>query len=630
MTTQPQPTIVETTGVSFSHSQANPTSSSHPSNHLSSVNNSPASTKLSESDPTALSSDVVWSIVCRSLQKSLSQSNYDAWFSQTRLSQLRQVGEDRVIAVISCQTSFHSSTLEKNFYAQVKEQLDLVINKNCELQFGVNSPIQDSFAHTITLPPESDFSSNSTLSSVGDHVVKTKAGVEDVAEVGTAEIIKPRPETFTHTLSSIQERLNTLAKNSQTGSAESYHNQLSSVGQASSQVSSAEQHLFHSQAPTSAKSNPYAQPNSLTPASLFSQSTLATATVDRARVMAQKSGIRIDYTFESFAVSASNEMAHAAAVAVSNAPAAAYNPLFIYGGVGVGKTHLMHAVGNNIVVAFPEKKVQYCTGEEFMNEIIQAIRTKKTILFKEKFRLANILLIDDIQFIAGKNTVQEEFFHTFNAIIAHGGQVILTSDRPPEEISLLEDRLRSRFQAGLMVDIGQPSFELRIAIVLIKSQAASLSIPMHLAQTIATKIDSARKIEGLIQKLVSEVRLKHNEITQDLIEKILSDEDRKSPPKFRIKPHDLIREVAEFYHTRPLAVRGKQRTKSLVRARHMAMYILHEDLHYTLVDIGQLFSARDHTSVLHGVEKIKVELLSAPHTQAELSKLRLKLSGEKV
>lgn len=360
---------------------------------------------------------------------------------------------------------------------------------------------------------------------------------------------------------------------------------------------------------------------------LFSESNLQSAAVDRVTAIARKVGLRPDYTFETFAVSTSNEMAHAAATAVSNRPGESYNPLFLYGGVGVGKTHLMHAIGNNILQNNPSATIVYSTGEEFTNEIVDAIRTKRAGSFKQKFRSADVLFIDDIQFIAGKNAVQEEFFHTFNALTKQASQIVLTSDRPPHEINLLEDRLRSRFEAGLMIDIQQPSFELRTAIFLVKSKAAHLNVPIDIAKLIASKVESARKIEGIITSIRSEVELKRKEINPELVESILRVEVQTKRPQIRATASDIIKTVANHYHLKQSALKGQSRVKNLVTARHIAMYLLKEELSLPLVEIGKWFSGRDHTSVLHAVNKIEADAQKDEELQQILSALRMNLAG---
>lgn len=360
---------------------------------------------------------------------------------------------------------------------------------------------------------------------------------------------------------------------------------------------------------------------------LFSEHTLQSAALDRVEVTARQVGLRPDYTFETFAVSTTNEMAHAAATAVSQRPGVAYNPLFLYGGVGVGKTHLMHAIGHNILKTNPSTTILYCTGEEFTNEIVSAIQTKKALKFKEKYRKAQVLLIDDIQFIAGKTAVQEEFFHTFNALTQQAHQIVLTSDRPPHEINLLEDRLRSRFEAGLMIDIGQPSFELRTAILLIKSRAANITIPMDIAQLIASKVDSARRIEGFLKRLKSAVELQKKEVSESVVEEILKTEGQQLKQRLKVAPQDVIKAVANHYHVKQTALKGKRRVQSLVTARHVAMYLLKEELQLPLTEIGRWFSNRDHTTALHATRKIEEQIQTDGLLQRDVSALRMSLSA---
>lgn len=358
---------------------------------------------------------------------------------------------------------------------------------------------------------------------------------------------------------------------------------------------------------------------------LFSEHSLSAAAEDRLLSRARGVGLRLDYTFETFAVSTTNEMAHAAASAVAQRPGQSYNPLFLYGGVGVGKTHLMHAIGHIILKENPNSKIIYCTGEEFTNDIVHAIQTKRASQFKDRYRTADVLLIDDIQFIAGKNAVQEEFFHTFNALTKMQKQVVLTSDRPPHEIALLEDRLRSRFEAGLMIDIQQPSFELRTAIVLVKAKAQYLAIPIELAKEIAAHVESARKIEGIITAIRSEVELKGKAITPELIAALVEHE---KPFERRISssPSDVIKAVATHFHLTQSALKGKSRVKHLVTARHLTMYIMKQELSMPLVEIGRWFSGRDHTSVIHAVNKIENDLKTNVQLQQDLSAIKTTLS----
>ena len=359
---------------------------------------------------------------------------------------------------------------------------------------------------------------------------------------------------------------------------------------------------------------------------LFSYSNIKNNTVDRYVLTAKQIGLKVDFTFKNFAVDPSNQMAHAAATKVASSLGTSYNPLFLYGGVGVGKTHLMHAIANYVLKSNPDTNIVFCTGEQFTNEIIRSIQNKNSAQFRNKYRRAELLLLDDIQFIAGKKSVQEEFFHTFNALTANNSQVVLTSDLPPHEISLLEDRIRSRFEAGLMIDIQQPTLELRTAILLLKAEANHINIPNHLAQRIAAQVDSARRIEGIIKKIRSAVELQGAEINIDLIDLILKKEIRQNQQKtLKVKPQDIIQSVSNHYHLKQSAIKGGRRNKQLVRARHIAMYLLRQELNSSLEEIGQWFSGRDHTSVIHAVKKIEQELLVDESIAQDISALKMSL-----
>lgn len=357
------------------------------------------------------------------------------------------------------------------------------------------------------------------------------------------------------------------------------------------------------------------------------------ASAGQLSVLARKFRLRPESTFDTFAVSPSNQLAHAAATAVSRSPGSAYNPLFLYGGVGVGKTHLMHAVAYDLLKKDPLLKVNYVMGEEFLNEIVEAIQNKTSIKFKQKYRSSRLLLVDDVQFIAGKQTAQEEFFHTFNAVHQAGGQIILTSDRPPSEISKLEDRLRSRFEGGLIVDLAPPDFELRMAIINIKAIALHLSVPSDAAQVIAAVVTDTRAIEGFLRSLINEVSTKNIDITKELVAKKLkvSLEEPNRDAAFskkayqRVTAQDVLESVADYFQIKPMHLKGPKRDRPLVRPRQLIMYICKNELRVTLDDIGGLLGGRDHTTVLHGIEKIEHELLTNKQIQDALLGIKQQL-----
>jgi chromosomal replication initiator protein len=351
----------------------------------------------------------------------------------------------------------------------------------------------------------------------------------------------------------------------------------------------------------------------------------------RVGTAARQLHIKTDLNFETFAVSSTNQIAYAAATAVSKNPGSAYNPLFFYGGVGVGKTHLMHAIANAILARKQNAKIVYCMGEEFLNEIIEAIQTKSSRQFKLKYRGAELLLVDDVQFIAGKQTAQEEFFHTFNAVHREGGQIVLTSDRPPEEISRLEDRLRSRFEGGLIVDIGQPDFELRAAIVNIKAKSLNLDIGPEAVSVIAANATDARAIEGLLRRLSTELLTGKKEITPELVGSVIRKKLTPGPgqaaPKKKVSLQEILETVSSYYNLKPSTIKGPKRDRPIVRPRQIIMYLCKTELEQTLDDIGGLLGGRDHTTIMHGVDTITQELSSNQRLREDIAGIKQRLWG---
>ena len=344
---------------------------------------------------------------------------------------------------------------------------------------------------------------------------------------------------------------------------------------------------------------------------------------------ARKLHINPDLTFDNFAVSTTNQLAYAAATAVAKSLGGAYNPLFLYGGVGVGKTHLMYAVANALLTKKSGLRAVYCMGEEFTNEIIEAIQTKTSRQFRQKYRSAELFLVDDVQFIAGKQQTQEEFFHTFNAVLREGGQVILTSDRPPHEIARLEDRLRSRFEGGLIVDISPPDFELRAAIVHIKSNALGLSVPADAAQIIAANVADARAIEGFLRRLTSEVATKSQPITPELVSSLLNTKtlsgSRGNNPSRRVSQEELLAAVSSYFDIKTTVLKGPKRDRPIARPRQVYMYLAKNELGLTYDDIGGGLGGRDHTTIMHGVDTITHELSTNETLRQAVAGIKQKL-----
>ncbi len=338
----------------------------------------------------------------------------------------------------------------------------------------------------------------------------------------------------------------------------------------------------------------------------------------------RKARLLPDYTFENFAVGNTNQLAFAAAEAVAQTPGKAYNPLFIWGGVGVGKTHLMQGIAHELLRKNPSLKVISCPGEDFTNEIIEAIKTKSTHSFKEKYRSMDLLLLDDVQFLAGKDTAQEEFFHTFNAILMAGGQVVLTSDRPPSEIAKLEDRLRSRFDAGLIVDISKPSFELRTAIVLIKAQQSGINLTGESAQVISEKYESAREMEGFLKQLRLKQMQLNREVDLEMVKSVLGMVGNETRLRAGVRPNEILKITCEEFGVKLSDVKGTRRQARIVLPRQVAMYLMISELGLTYEGVGELFG-KDHTTVLHSVEKIREGLGKSPELRENISRIKLSL-----
>jgi len=332
-----------------------------------------------------------------------------------------------------------------------------------------------------------------------------------------------------------------------------------------------------------------------------------------------RSGLNLKYTFENFAVSTSNNVAFAAAQAVSQNPGSSYNPLFFYGGVGVGKTHLAQAVARTVLEKNQEGMVLFCPGDRFTNELIESIQNKTTQSFRKKYRRLHLLIVDDIQFIAGKQTVQEEFFHTFNTIVGAGGQVILTSDRTPHEIKNLEDRLRSRFSGGLIVDLQPADFELRTAILLIKAKEKNIKIHMDAARVVAEQIVDSRALEGALLSLYARTLGKKEEI--DLEEVDLYFKNTSSSSVRRISPQDIIRAVCLYYGLKPGVIKSPTRTESIAFPRQIIMYLLRKELHMRLEDVAMTLKRKDHTTVMYAFEKISALYMKDTQVKSEIDKI---------
>ena len=335
------------------------------------------------------------------------------------------------------------------------------------------------------------------------------------------------------------------------------------------------------------------------------------------------------FKFSSFVVGNNSRFAHAAAMAVSDSPGQAYNPLFLYGGVGLGKTHLMHAIGHEVRRRFPKKRISYLTSEQFMNEVIASIQTAQMSEFRHKYRTVDVLLIDDVQFLAEKDRTKEEFFHTFNALHEINKQIVISSDRPPKEIPTLEDRLRSRFEWGLIADIQPPDFETRLAILKSKLGTAGGYVSEDVLTFIAHKVQkNIRELEGALTRVIAFASIHQREVDSEAAARLLSD----IIPAASRRPIsiDAIQQAVSDHYGIPLEeLKGKRRDKHIVFPRQVAMYIVREETPSSLPVIGQAFGGRDHTTALHSIEKITNEMKEDERLRYEIQSIRERLYADR-
>ncbi len=328
------------------------------------------------------------------------------------------------------------------------------------------------------------------------------------------------------------------------------------------------------------------------------------------------------YTFANFIVGSANRLAHAASLSVAERPGHAYNPLFLYGGVGLGKTHLMHAIGNQVIAKFPRKRVVYATSEKFTNEFITSIQQGKIDEFRTRYRRIDLLLIDDIQFIADKERTQEEFFHTFNAIHEDGKQIVLSSDRPPKAILTLEERLRSRFEWGLIADLTAPDLETRIAILRAKAEEGGVPLGSDVIEFIARKVVSnIRELEGALNRIVAYASMGALPISIELAQAVLSNV-LYNPKKRQVTPERIAKAVADYYGVQLEALKGQKRDRAIVVPRQIAMFLMREETDVSLLRIGAELGGRDHSTVLHACDKITRESAANDELRREIAAVR--------
>ena len=389
-------------------------------------------------------------------------------------------------------------------------------------------------------------------------------------------------------------------------------------------------HLLVADRPTGYLSDPErlpARPESPAPGSFGREP--GARPVRSGRAPRDASAVSLDprFTFDTFVAAPSNRLAHAAAQSVAEIPGRSYNPLFIYGASGLGKTHLLHAIGNYVGEHFHTHRVLYVTTETFLNDFVDALRMSATIAFKRRYRECDVLLIDDVQFMENKEGLQEEFFHTYNDLHGSGKQIVLTSDRPPKSIETLEDRLRSRFLSGLITQIDPPDLETRLAILRTKAESDHEDIPNEVLTFIATHVrDNIRELEGALIRVTAFATLNHERISLDLAERVLADIVSAGEPR-RITPPMILEATAASYGFSVDAICGPSRTRPLVTARQVAMYLVRNLTDYSYPAIARVFGGRDHTTVIHAVEKISGQMKERRQIYEQVTELLLKIKS---
>ena len=336
-----------------------------------------------------------------------------------------------------------------------------------------------------------------------------------------------------------------------------------------------------------------------------------------------------EFTFDTFVVGPSNKLAYAASVAVAEHPAQNYNPLLIYGDSGLGKTHLLYAIANVIRRNIPSSKIVYIKGDDFINEFIELIRAGRGNEFRAKYREADLLLVDDVQFVAGKEQVQNEFFHTFNNLYESGRQIVLTSDRPPSEMTLLDDRLRTRFEWGLLVDVAPPDFETRVAIVKNKAALLGMDLPDKVVFTIAEKVTAnVRQLEGTINKILAYKDLLGSDADEETVERAMQDILKRSN-EYIPTPEAILEYISKYYGLEEAIIRGQQRVRDAVAARQIAMYLIRSMTNLSLDDIGKVFDNRDHSTVLYSIKQVEKQMKKDPSFAERVKEIKTNINSKR-
>jgi len=543
----------------------------------------------------------VWQAALGELQLKVPGPSFQTWLKTTTVSEIRDSA-----VVIAVPSNFAREWLEKRYTRVITETLKNIMGREVEVRFEVKAPPRGESGRAIaalegvgveTMPQELPLAAGQQVP--GPY----RDGAHPTSQPAAAHGITNMP-THISSARSAAEHTNPTA----TGHGGTITNLR--AGASSMQPSA------------NGSRGPVPFPTGVRPGGAHNRAMQMEMSMEEASMLNPR------YVFDRFIVGKSNQLAHAAARAVAERPAGAYNPLFVYGGVGLGKTHLLHAIGHDAMRRIPGIRVLYISSEKFTNDLINAIRDQRNDNFRAMYRSADILLIDDIQFIAGKESTQEEFFHTFNALHGANKQIVLSSDRPPKAILTLEERLRSRFEWGLIADIQPPDLETRTAILRAKAEAISISVPADVIDFIARKVQSnIRELEGALNRIMAFAQLNNAPLSVDLAAASLND----LGPNSRRRPinHERIVEtVSSFFNLEPEDLKTGSRSREVLVPRQIAMYLMREETETPFIQISAYFGKRDHTTAMHSYEKIEGLIESDNQMRQEVLTIRQMLYGE--
>ncbi|MFZ9858995.1 MAG: chromosomal replication initiator protein DnaA [Roseiflexaceae bacterium] len=558
-----------------------------------------------------------WNSVLGSLELQLPRIEYNTWLRRSELVHL-----DTQLAVVSVATHMLREAVETRYGAMIADQLKEILGYSLQVTIvvgpythpvdPVSTPVVPAVSEVSVAPsPSPSSSATSVLPIITDEML----------EAMQAELAK---QAAAHNEAEATADA-TMVPIAEPNSTEATRATESTTAEIDEDVPATVADEDSPSAPDPVKPAPIETASTLRPIISSLSRDDETPTQTDFFTTATRGMLNPRFTFDRFIIGSSNRLASAACMAVADNPAQAYNPLFLYGGVGLGKTHLLHAIGNAALDRDPEINVLYVSSEKFTNDLIESIRRQQTEEFRIRYRNIDILLIDDIQFIAGKDATQEEFFHTFNTLHTVGKQVVMTSDRPPKAILTLEERLRSRFEWGLIVDIQMPDYETRTAILRTKAEQMTVDVPASVIDFLAQRIQSnIRELEGSLNRVVAYAKLNGTAITVDSAAAALSDL-LDTGPKKRVTGDSILRTVCEYYGVDMRAVQGRGRSRNIVGPRQVAMYLLREETDASLVDIGAMLGGRDHTTIMYGCDKIAEEITTDNRLKQEINSIRERL-----